>query len=573
MKILLINGSPKGKASNSLRLANSFIEGVKSEAGKKEEVTVDELHLSSMKIGPCRGCFACWKTTPGKCCIKDDMQSVIEKEINADLIVWSFPLYYFNVPGLLKNLIDRQLPMSLPFMSTREDGYGSGSHDARYETKGAKHVLVSTCGFYSAKDNYDSVTRMFDHFVGKGNYTTIFCGQGELFRVKELSARTDEYLGFVKNAGSEFVSGGISAVTNEKLQTLLYPKDVFEKMADASWGVSKETGEKDSEDFSFTKQMAALYNKNAYDGKDRLLEMNYTDLGKSYKILLGKDGSKVFAADSEDWKKENANPKLTTSINTPFEVWVAISRGEMEGAEALGKQLYTVTGDFSLMMNWNKFFGSGENGASDSAAGNGGTEAGVSNGSAGGAGSQAASASLKKPSMTTMLIPWITFWVAVAINPAIGSLITLGVLAALPLITGKCRFVIWDRLSMLAVAGLSLFANLSGSGDLPTNLGYLVFGLLWLGSCIVKEPLCSTYVKYDYGAEKALKNPLFMKTNYILAAAWGTLYILTAVWTFFLRRKGLGNSLIIINNLIPILMGLFTVWFQKWYPAWKARGH
>ena len=573
MKILLINGSPKGKASNSLRLANSFIEGVKSEAGKKEEVTVDELHLSSMKIGPCRGCFACWKVTPGKCCIKDDMQSVIEKEINADLIVWSFPLYYFNVPGLLKNLIDRQLPMSLPFMSAREDGYGSGSHDARYDTSATKHVLVSTCGFYSAKDNYDSVTRMFDHFVGKGNYTTLFCGQGELFRVKELSARTDEYLGFVKNAGSEFLDGGISAVTNEKLQTLLYPKDVFEKMADASWGVSRETGEKDSEDFSFTKQMAALYNKNAYDGKDRLLEMNYTDLGKSYKILLGKDGSKVFAADSEDWKKENANPKLITSINTPFEVWVAISRGEMEGAEALGKQLYTVTGDFSLMMNWNKFFGSGESGDSASAAGNGGTEAGSTNGSAGGASSQAASASLKKPSMTTMLIPWITFWVAVAINPVVGSLITLGVVAALPLIMGKCKFVIWDRLSMIAVAGLSLFANLSGSGDLPTNLGYLLFGLLWLGSCIVKEPLCSTYVKYDYGSERALRNPLFMKTNYILAAAWGTLYVLTAVWTFFLRRKGFDLSLIIINNLIPLLMGLFTVWFQKWYPAWKARGN
>lgn len=571
MKILLINGSPKGKASNSLKLANSFIEGVKSDAGKNEEVTVDELHLSSMKIGPCRGCFACWKATPGKCCIKDDMQSVIEKEINADLIVWSFPLYYFNVPGLLKNLIDRQLPMSLPFMSTREDGYGSGSHDARYDTSATKHVLVSTCGFYSAKDNYDSVTKMFDHFVGKGNYTTIFCGQGELFRVKELSSRTDEYLGFVKNAGSEFVNGGISAATNEKLQTLLYPKDVFEKMADASWGVSRETGEKDSEDFSFTKQMAALYNKNAYDGKVRVLEMNYTDLGTAYKILLEKDGCRVFASGSEAEKDvaEKLSSAVTTTINTPFEVWVAISRGEMEGAEALGKQLYTVTGDFSLMMNWNKFFGSVATGTD----GNDGTESGAANGSGGAAGSQNASGSLKKPSMTTMLIPWITFWIAVAINPVIGSLITLGVVAALPLIMGKCRFVIWDRLSMIAVAGLSVFANISDSGDMPTNLGYLLFGLLWLGSCIVKEPLCSTYVKYDYGAEKALRNPLFMKTNYILAAAWGTLYVLTAVWTFFLRRKGFDLSLIIINNLIPLLMGLFTVWFQKWYPAWKARGH
>ena len=60
------------------------------------------------------------------------MQTVIEKLMESDLILWSFPLYYFNVPGILKNLIDRQLPMSLPFMSTRQDGYGSGSHEARY---------------------------------------------------------------------------------------------------------------------------------------------------------------------------------------------------------------------------------------------------------------------------------------------------------------------------------------------------------------------------------------------------------------------------------------------------------
>ena len=113
-----------------------------------------------MNIGACKGCFACWQRTPGICCIKDDMHTVIEKLIDADIIVWSFPLYYFNVPGILKNVINRQLPMSLPFMSSRRDGYGSGSHDARYDMEGKRHVLISTCGFYSADGNYDSVLRM-----------------------------------------------------------------------------------------------------------------------------------------------------------------------------------------------------------------------------------------------------------------------------------------------------------------------------------------------------------------------------------------------------------------------------
>ena len=546
MNVLLINGSPKGKNSNSLKLAYSFIEGLKSEyANNGKEISIEELHVASMNIDACKGCFTCWKKTPGICCIKDDMQTVIGNQLKADIILWSFPLYYFNVPGILKNLIDRQLPMSLPFMSSREDGYGSGSHDSRYNMEGKRHVLISTCGFYSAEGNYDSVLRMFDHFLGKGNYETVFCGQGELFRVKELSARTEEYLDAVKVAGAEYAETGmISAKTDAVLRTLLYPREVFEKMADASWGINRTTGEKEPEDLVFTRQMAALYNKNAYDGKERVLEMHFTDLNHTYQIRLGKEGSEVVA---------DGSLTSTTRINTPFAVWLAISRGEIGGAEALGKQMYTVSGDFSLMIDWDKFFGNpaaidkAETTSSDT------TEQ-------------------KKPTMAAMLIPWIAFWIAVSINPAPGAVIALTVAAAIPLLMRNHKLVIWDRLSIFAVAILSAAANITGNGDIPINAGYLIFGLFWLISCLTKEPLCAAYVKYNYGGESARQNPLFMRTNYILAAAWGLLYVLTAAWTFLFRSAGIANTIIIVNNLIPLLMGLFTLWFQKWYPARMARG-
>lgn len=546
MNVLLINGSPKGENSNSLKLAYSFIEGLKSEyANNGKEISIEELHVASMNIDACKGCFTCWKKTPGICCIKDDMQTVIGKQLKADIILWSFPLYYFNVPGILKNLIDRQLPMSLPFMSSREDGYGSGSHDSRYNMEGKRHVLISTCGFYSAEGNYDSVLRMFDHFLGKGNYETVFCGQGELFRVKELSARTEEYLDAVKVAGAEYAETGmISAKTDAVLRTLLYPREVFEKMADASWGINRTTGEKEPEDLVFTRQMAALYNKNAYDGKERVLEMHFTDLNHTYQIRLGKEGSEVVA---------DGSLTSTTRINTPFAVWLAISRGEIGGAEALGKQMYTVAGDFSLMIDWDKFFGSRAAVDKAETTGSDTTEQ-------------------KKPTMAAMLIPWITFWIAVSINPAPGAVIALTVAAAIPLLMRNHKLVIWDRLSIFAVAILSAAANITGNGDIPTNAGYLIFGLFWLISCLTKEPLCAAYVKYNYGGESARQNPLFMRTNYILAAAWGLLYVLTAAWTFLFRSAGIANTIIIVNNLIPLLMGLFTLWFQKWYPARMARG-
>ena len=114
MNILLINGSPKGDRSNTLQLSRAFVAGMGN-------AQVRQLDGKNLNIRPCLGCFACWNKTPGKCCLNDDMQSVIESLLWADVTVWSFPLYYFSVPGPLKNLIDRQLPMVLPFMKEDAD--------------------------------------------------------------------------------------------------------------------------------------------------------------------------------------------------------------------------------------------------------------------------------------------------------------------------------------------------------------------------------------------------------------------------------------------------------------------
>ncbi|HOJ76757.1 MAG TPA: NAD(P)H-dependent oxidoreductase [Bacillota bacterium] len=40
------------------------------------------------------------------------MAAIIDKLLKSDVIVWSFPLYFYSIPSRLKALIDRQLPMS-----------------------------------------------------------------------------------------------------------------------------------------------------------------------------------------------------------------------------------------------------------------------------------------------------------------------------------------------------------------------------------------------------------------------------------------------------------------------------
>ena len=528
MNVFLINGSPKGSRSNTYQLSRAFLEGL-------GQVDLRECCVSQMDIRGCLGCFACWNKTPGKCVHSDDMAEVMENMLWADVILWSFPLYYFSVPGGLKNLMDRQLPMVLPFMSADTE---SGGHPGRYDMSGKRHVVISTCGFYTARGNYDGVTAIFDHLCGKGNYTAIFCGQGELFRVKELSDRTGEYLSHVRTAGREFAAGGITSGTREKLEQLLFSRQVFEAMADASWGIEK-TGQPSDETLVFTKQMAALYNPAAWPGKDLVLEMYYTDLDKRYQIILGKEGSSVL---TENFRA------YTTRIETPFTVWKAIASGEITGQEALAQQRYRVKGDFNLMLRWDDYFGTKSR-------------------------QQSSTKDARPTNMGNLLLPWIAFWVAA---PALGG--NWGAVAALAamvlgtvLLSGSRRTG-YDHLSHLIISGMSLMLYAGIKETVLVPVSYLLFGLMWTASCLKKVPLTAHYSMNDYGGEEAMENPLFVKTNRILTACWGVLYLLSAVWTCFLMGTSLEPYTGAINSVVPAFMGLFTVWFQKWYPAKVARG-
>lgn len=538
MNILVINGSPKGEKSNTYRLTRAFVEGItdKAKNERNEQVETVVLDVNRMNIKPCLGCFSCWNKTPGECCIHDDMKETIEKMLWADITVWSFPLYYFGIPGQLKNLIDRQLPMSLPFMS---EGTESGGHPSRYDMSKKRTVLISTCGFYTAKGNYDCVADMFDRICGKDCYTTLFVGQGELFRVNELSERTDEYLSYVKKAGEEFAFDKISDQTQKNLDADLFPRDVFEAMADASWGIQKD-GEKEDDSLSFTKQMAALYNKDSWHSKDIVLEMNYTDIQKTYQIILGKDKSRV---------SEELTEKFTTRINTPYSVWRSIAEGKIAGEEAMMKHLYSVEGDFDLMLHWDAYFGVGKQNKSEET-----------------------NMDETKTNMALLLVPWIVLWVAASINGFVGSLISIGTCILVPVVMRRFKDTIYDRISCLGV-GLCSIAIIVGIDPVWVIPGsYFLFGLMWCVSCFTKIPLTAHYSKNGYNGDEALKNPIFMKTNRILTWAWGILYLITPVWTFFIMRTQVGSLTGAINSIIPIFMGIFTAWFQKWYPARIARG-
>ena len=145
MKVLAFNCSPKMDKGSTALILTPFLDGMR-EAG----ATVEIFYTRKLKIRPCSGEFNCWFKTPGKCAFDDDMAMLLPKIKEADVVVYSTPLYADGVSGPMKNLMDRQLPMGLPFLEFRD---GRCRHPAPQGHKQGKLVLVSSCGLWEV-DNF-----------------------------------------------------------------------------------------------------------------------------------------------------------------------------------------------------------------------------------------------------------------------------------------------------------------------------------------------------------------------------------------------------------------------------------
>lgn len=103
-KILILSTSPR-KNSNSDALAEEFAKGAR-EAGHE----VEKISLIGKEIQFCRGCLACQKTM--RCVIRDDADKIVqEKMLHADVLVFATPIYYYEMCGQMKTLLDRANPL------------------------------------------------------------------------------------------------------------------------------------------------------------------------------------------------------------------------------------------------------------------------------------------------------------------------------------------------------------------------------------------------------------------------------------------------------------------------------
>lgn len=99
-KILVLSGSPRIKGNSDL-ICDEFTRGA-----KEAENDVEKIHVASKKIAQCLVCYYC-REHHGECVQKDAMADVLQKMINADVIVPSSAVFFYSITAQLKAVIDR----------------------------------------------------------------------------------------------------------------------------------------------------------------------------------------------------------------------------------------------------------------------------------------------------------------------------------------------------------------------------------------------------------------------------------------------------------------------------------
>ena len=177
MKFVAFNGSPSGKASATGRIIEAFLAGA-----RRAGVETDCYHLCEYNIEQCRGCFSCWFRSPGQCVLQDDMPELLRTYQTADVVCFGSPVYSWNMTALLKNFVDRLVPLKSPLL-TRQDGHFDMADTQKREQRSVLEIYRN-------------------------------CGKLLVSKQPSVQDTVHQYLTAVEQAGYEFAAmGAVSAET------------------------------------------------------------------------------------------------------------------------------------------------------------------------------------------------------------------------------------------------------------------------------------------------------------------------------------------------------------------------
>ena len=219
MKILVLNGSPKEK-SDTFRMTEAFLKGL----NRNGEHEVNVIRVIDKDIAPCRGCFGCWERMDGHCVIEDDQNAILDIYREADIIIWSFPLYCYGMPSHLKAFLDRTIPLVKMKMVQTEDG--TVRHVALADFSKIHTLVICGCGFPDWDGNFDGLKIMCRN--GFGNLDMVCVPETPMLNVPAAAPLADPKLARFEAAGEEYAAAlKLSPETVAELESPMIPKEMY----------------------------------------------------------------------------------------------------------------------------------------------------------------------------------------------------------------------------------------------------------------------------------------------------------------------------------------------------------
>jgi multimeric flavodoxin WrbA/putative sterol carrier protein len=374
--VVAVNGSPHVGMGNTARMIGMLREILAGEGFELEEIFLSQHHIE-----PCTGCALCLEK--GACWVRDDYQDVARKVFDADAVILASPVYVFNVTAQMKAFLDRSL------------GYG---HRPREGWKPGLAVSVSAgYGETAVVEYLGRVLRIFGAFP-VGLFTAIAVRPGEFLGLAAVKARAQDLARDLARAVRE---GRRYPATDQDLHFwhfmghLIKEHREFLQADDEHW---RKLGFYDSFE-AYVKQtrtpaqgspeMREAWMKNLMTRQQErgaasrpappepspLEARSARELLQAMPRALNRDAARGLTAayqfdisGAEEFTAhlviENGSAsycngpadKPDVIIKAPAEVWLAIARGEKNGAQAFMAGEYRVEGDLELLVKLKDLF-------------------------------------------------------------------------------------------------------------------------------------------------------------------------------------------------------------------------
>lgn len=357
MKVLLVRANPR-KTGYTQRLIELFLQGLRQTPAEVTDVELTERHIL-----PCLGCFHCWFVTPGQCVHSDDMGTLLEEILAADVLVCATPLYYYSMSSALKMFFERTFPLTMGGMTG--SARGGLRNQTRYpERWHGKRLITIITGALPDLEAFRPA-----------NETIQLIADGLALELGGQLTRPESYLldyplskpKTLKRIEAAFIQAGREAgrsgrLTSETVRDAALPlapdAEHFQAYSNIYWAQAMQMGEQGQQPAKvqarvsgdariLIREMVRSFDARAAARTRAVLQFDFSDQQQHFRVSVSR---------GEVWLEEATTTQPDLRVRCTADVWAKVFMRQVDVRQALLDHQLVLEGDKSLFVRLDRLF-------------------------------------------------------------------------------------------------------------------------------------------------------------------------------------------------------------------------